>query len=87
MRERRVVEAGFMEVVVLNLPVPLSGSGHRLKYRLAYVVAGRCVVRYDNEAGKGDHRHLGDTEWPYRFVSVDRLLDDFLADVAAWKGD
>jgi len=30
---------------------------------------------------------LGDTEWSYRFVSGDRLLDDFLADVAAWKGD
>jgi hypothetical protein len=87
MRERRVLEAGFIEVVVWRLPELLSGSAHSLKYRLAYVVDSECVLRYDNEAGKGDHRHVGTKEMPYVFVSFDRLLDDFLADVAAWKGD
>jgi Family of unknown function (DUF6516) len=87
MRERRVLEAGFIEFVVWRLPQPLSGSAHSLKYRLAYVVDGECVLRYDNEAGKGDHRHVGTKELPYAFVSVDQLLDDFLADVAAWMGD
>ena len=86
-RERRVLEAGFIEVVVWRLPEPLSGSTHGLKYRLAYVVDSECVLRYDNEVGKGDHRHVGTHEMPYVFVSVDQLLDDFLADVAAWKGD
>ena len=62
-------------------------TAHSLKYRLAYVVDNECVLRYDNEAGKGDHRHVGTKEMRYVFVSVDRLLDDFLADVAAWKGD
>jgi hypothetical protein len=85
MRERRVLETGFIEVIVWSLPQPLSGSTHGLKYRLAYVVGGECVLRYDNEAGKGDHRHAGSKETPYVFVSVDQLLDDFLADVAAWK--
>ena len=84
-RERRVLEAGFIEVIVWRLPVPLSGSTHNLKYRLAYVVESECVLRYDNEAGKGDHRHAGTRQTPYRFVSVDQLLDDFLADVAAWN--
>ena len=87
MRERRVLEAGFIEVVVWRLQEPLSGSAHNLKYRLAYVVGSQCVLRYDNEAGKGDHRHMGTQEMPYVFVSVDRLLDEFLADVATWKGD
>jgi Family of unknown function (DUF6516) len=87
MRERRVLEAGFIEVVVWRLPQPLSGSAHNLKYRLAYVVDGECVLRYDNEAGKGDHRHVGTQEMRYVFVSVERLLDDFLADVATWKGN
>ena len=87
MRERRVLAAGFIEVVVWRLPEPLSGSTHGLKYRLAYVVDSECVLRYDNEVGKGDHRHVGTHEMPYVFVSVDRLLDDFLVDVAAWKGD
>ena len=36
MRERRVLQAGFIEVVVWKLPEPLSGSTHSLKYRLAY---------------------------------------------------
>ncbi len=87
MRERRVLEAGFIEVVVWRLPQPLSSSTHSLKYRLAYVVGNECVLRYDNEAGKGDHRHVGTEEMPYVFVSVDQLLEDFLADVAEWKGD
>ena len=87
MRERRVLEAGFIEVVVWRLPQPLSGSTHSLKYRLAYVVDSECVLRYDNEAGKGDHRHMGAEEMPYVLISVDQLLEDFLADVAEWKGN
>lgn len=87
MRERRVLEGGFIEVVVWRLPQPVSGSTHSLKYRLAYVVDSECVLRYDNEAGKGDHRHVGTEEMPYVFISVDQLLEDFLADVAEWKGD
>lgn len=86
MRERRVLAVGFIEVVVWRLSEPLKGSAHGFKYRLAYVVERECVLRYDNESGKGDHRHVGGTETTYSFVSVDQLLDDFLADVAAWKG-
>ena len=87
MRERRVLEVGFIEVIVWGLPEPLNGSAHSFKYRLAYVVEGECVLRYDNESGKGDHRHTGGKETAYVVVSVDQLLDDFLADVAGWKGE
>ena len=87
MRERRLLADGFIEVVVWQLPGPLIGSTHSLKYRLAYVVDGVCVLRHDNEAGKGDHRHLGAAEIPYVFTSVDKLLDDFLSCVATWKAD
>jgi hypothetical protein len=71
----------FVEVSLWELPAPLRGSAHPFKYRLALVVEGVCVLRYDNEAGKGDHKHLGDREVAYRFVDLDRLLDDFWADV------
>jgi len=87
MRERRVLEVGFIEVIVWRLPQPLSGSAHGLKYRLAYVVDNACVLRYDNEAGKGDHRHVGTQEMPYAFVSIDQLLHDFFADIATWNGE
>lgn len=62
----------------------MAGSAHRFKYRLVLVEYGVCVLRYDNEAGKGDHVHVGPVETPYRFEGVDRLLADFAADVKEW---
>jgi hypothetical protein len=49
------------------------------------VVAGVCVLRYDNEAGKGDHRHVGGVETAYRFTSPEDLLADFWRDVDQWR--
>jgi hypothetical protein len=37
--------------------------------------------RYDNERGKGDHRHFMDQESAYAFVSLEMLMDDFQAEV------
>jgi hypothetical protein len=65
------------------VPEPVPGSTHPYKYRLALVVDGRCVLRYDNETGKGDHCHRDGAEAPYRFSSPTRLLDDFWRDVRA----
>ncbi len=48
------------------------------------IVAGNLVVRYNNEAGKGDHKHIGDNEVPYVFISPEPLLDDFWNDVEKW---
>lgn len=84
---RRIVVApdAFAEVVIWTLPKALAGSSHSFKYRLAYVVNGDCVLRYDNEAGKGDHRHRGEKETIYKFTDPDRLMTDFLADVTRWN--
>lgn len=80
---RRVVLAAdaFAEVVVWRVQEPVTPSSHTFKYRLAYVVSGECVLRYDNERGKGDHRHADGRETPYGFTSPDRLMADFEADV------
>lgn len=85
--QRRVVVApdAFVELVVWRLDKPLPPSTHGLKYRLAYVVEGECVVLYDNERGKGDHRHFGKSQRSYEFSSVDRLLADFGSDIARWN--
>ena len=53
----------------------------RLKYSLFYGRDGVRIVGYDNERGKGDHKHLGVMETRYRFVSVEKLVADFLAEV------
>jgi hypothetical protein len=56
----------------------MSGSPHSYKYRLHYQNAdGSDYIRYDNERGKGDHRHIGDDEEPYCFESVKKLARDF----------
>jgi hypothetical protein len=77
----------FVERVVWQLPAASAGSDHAFKYRLAFVVKGQCVIRYDNEVGKGDHRHLGKDETPYSFSSIEQLLADFWRDVDAWRDD
>ncbi|MGE0408099.1 MAG: DUF6516 family protein [Amphiplicatus sp.] len=43
------------------------------------------MLRYDNEAGKGDHKHVGEREAFYRFVDVETLQADFWADVEKWS--
>lgn len=86
LRERVVLsEASFVELVVWQVPQPVRGSAHSFKYRLALVADGMCVLRYDNEAGKGDHRHVGEREGPITFTSVQELLAAFRADVEAWR--
>jgi Family of unknown function (DUF6516) len=80
--ERHVLDtSAFVEIVVWQLPRPKPGSTHRFKYRLALVVDQVCVLRYGNETGKGDHRHLGDVQESYAFTTPDALLDDFWRDV------
>lgn len=80
--ERHVLsDTAFAELVVWRVSVPVRGSVHRFRYRLALVMDGECVLRYDNEAGKGDRRHVGGTEERYRFKSAEQLLADFWADV------
>lgn len=78
-------EFSFAELVLWQLPKPLAGSRHDFKYRLAYVERGVCVVRYDNEAGKGDHRHFGGRETAYAFTTPEKLIADFQRDIARWN--
>ena len=85
---RRRVAVGhgmFADLVVWELPQPLAGSEHPFKYRLAFVMDGRCVLRYDNETGKGDHRHIGEKEHPYSFTTPDQLMADFFKDIQQVK--
>lgn len=86
LNERHILsEDSFVEMAVWRLPSPLPGSLHGFKYRLALVVKGLCVLRYDNEAGKGDHRHRGDEETSYLFTTPQALLDEFWHKVDNWR--
>ncbi|MGH8604186.1 MAG: toxin-antitoxin system TumE family protein [Gammaproteobacteria bacterium] len=82
-----LAENAFAEIVAWELPHPISGSVHRYKYRLALVVHGSCLLRYDNEAGKGDHRHVGLHEEPYIFSTIEQLVADFFDNVMRWRDE
>lgn len=78
-------DGSIVEIVIWALPAPLPPSAHRFKYRLFYGTPERERVRYDNERGKGDHRHRAGREEPYVFSSIDQLLDDFERDIQDWS--
>ncbi|MBU6469686.1 MAG: hypothetical protein KGL00_10505 [Gammaproteobacteria bacterium] len=77
-----LVSGAVVEMVIWRLPKPDSERPHGYKYRLYCGRGGQRIVSYDNERGKGDHHHIRGIEEPYRFETVDRLIEDFLADVA-----
>ena len=68
-----------------RVPEPVPASTHGFKYRLALVADGVCVLRYDNEAGKGDHKHIGGDEVPYAFTGIEARIADFWNDVETWR--
>jgi hypothetical protein len=74
-------------VVIWHLPESAPGSSHDFKYRLAFVVDEICVIRFDNEAGKGDHKHVAEEQVPYTFVSLSQLIADFWTEIEAWRRD
>ena len=78
-------ESAFAELILWQLAKPVEGCSHRFKYRLAYVVHGVCVLRYDNEIGKGDHRHYASKENAYVFTTPEQLIADFQHDIARWN--
>jgi hypothetical protein len=87
-RERIVFEDdALIEIKVWRIPGSVPPSTHGLKYSLYYGRHGRRLVGYDNERGKGDHRHYDEREEPYRFRSIERLLADFRSDVEALRGE
>ena len=77
----------IVEAVIWQLPEPTAGRPHGLKYRLFCGRGGECIVRYDNETGKGDHVHYGPAEKPYVFSTLQRLVHDFYSDIEKLTGE
>jgi hypothetical protein len=78
-------DGSIVEIVIWRLDQPLHPCTHPFKYRLYFGRQGVCRVRYDNERGKGDHRHVLGIEQGYEFESLAKLLDDFQHDVETWR--
>jgi hypothetical protein len=63
-------DGATIEMVIWQVPEAVAGSEHRYTYRLYYGYPGR----------------LEDEEFAYVFVSVEALVQDFLADVKVKRG-
>ena len=76
-----LADGAIVEMTIWELPQAAAERQHALKYSLFYGRDGQRLVGYDNERGKGDHKHIGAVETRYKFVSIEQLAADFLADV------
>lgn len=74
-------DGAMVRMLIWQVPGPVPPSEHRYKCRLVYLEAGQRVIGFDNERGKGDHRHDGNIETPYVFVDVSTLIRDFIGAV------
>ena len=79
-------DGAIAELVIWRVPSPVPPSAHGLKYSLFYGRPGVREVGYDNERGKGDHRHVKGAETSYEFTSAEQLMVDFWSDVQALRG-
>ena len=80
-------DGAIVEMTIWTVPEPVSGSAHPFKCNLFYGYPGKRIVGYDNERGKGDHRHIGDRQERHAFSYVEKLVADFLSDVRHVRGE
>lgn len=74
-------DGAILQIKVWRLPAATLERFHGFKYSLFYGRVGERIIGYDNERGKGDHRHYRDREEPYAFAGYEALIQDFLDDV------
>ena len=75
----------IIEIVIWVVPKPVLPCNHSFKYSLFFGRPGVRLVGYDNEQGKGDHRHLNGIETAYYFKTLEQLLADFENDILAME--
>jgi hypothetical protein len=78
-------DGAIVEMLLWRVPIPVPHSTHRLKYSLFYGRPGIREIGYDNERGKGDHRHFRGAETVYVFTTVEQLMADFWSDVQSLR--
>jgi hypothetical protein len=85
---RNVFDDGsFLIIRVWRVVDPVRPSPHRFKYSFFYGRPGERLVLFDNERGKGDHKHIKDVESSYAFESIEKLTVDFLTEVKRMRSE
>jgi hypothetical protein len=80
-RKLTLDDGAIIQIRIWRLPAATAERPHGLKYSLFYGRPGERIIGYDNEAGKGDHRHYRGKEKSYRFTNYENLIRDFMDDV------
>ncbi|PKA40129.1 toxin-antitoxin system TumE family protein [Rhizobium sullae] len=80
-------DGAIIDIKVWRVPAQMPGSKHFLKYLLFYGKPALRLICYDNERGKGDHRHYDQHEERYGFISIEQMLADFRSDVEKLRGE
>jgi hypothetical protein len=84
--KRTLPDGAIVEMVFWQLPASDLERTHGFKYRCYYGKNNVRIVGYDNERGKGDHRHFRGVERPYKFEGPEKLIADFMADIRRVRG-
>lgn len=85
--KERFENGAIRQVRIWLVPEPVLPSAHRFKYSLVYVLDGVRLIGFDNERGKGDHRHLHGVEMLYEFRGIAELLADFRGLIERERGE
>ena len=85
--KERFENGAIRQVRIWLVPEPVPPSAHRFKYSLVYVLDGVRLIGFDNERGKGDHRHLHGVETSYEFLGIAELLADFRVLIKRGRGE
>lgn len=81
---RAELDGGYILALRLwRVPEPVPPAAHSFKYALFFGRPGKRLVLFDNERGKGDHKHMLEVETPYLFTTPEKLIEDFQAAVHA----
>ena len=85
--KERFENGAIRQVRIWLVPEPVPPSAHRFKYSLVYVLDDVRLIGFDNERGKGDHRHLHGVETPYEFRGITELLAEFRMLIQLERGE
>ena len=80
-------DGSFMVIRVWRVVDPVPPSPHQFKYSFFYGRPGERLVLFDNERGKGDHKHIREVESSYTFEGVEKLTADFLNEVKRMRSE
>ncbi len=74
-------DGSIIQTTVWKISTPVPPTTHGFKYRRVYSAGGMQIVGFDNERGKGDHRHSDGKESICEFFDLNQLIEGFIVEV------